>query len=48
MCMSFFYHKVNELNGETILKEKSLSLLKKLTEILVIDDKEFSLDTTIG
>ena len=42
MCMSIFYHKVYELNGDAILKEKSLAMLKKLTEILVIDDKEFS------
>ena len=42
MCISIFYHKVYELNGDAILKEKSLSMLKKLTEILVIDDKEFS------
>ena len=41
MCMSIFYHKIFELNGDAILKEKSLSTIKKLTEILVIDDKEF-------
>ena len=41
MCMSIFYHKISELNGDAILKEKSLSAIKKLTEILVIDDKEF-------
>lgn len=39
--MSIFYHKIFELNGDAILKEKSLSTIKKLTEILVIDDKEF-------
>lgn len=42
MCMSIFFHKVFELNGDAVLKEKSLSTLKKLTEILVIDDKDFS------
>ncbi len=41
MCMSIFYHKIFELNGDAILKEKLLSTIKKLTEILVIDDKEF-------
>lgn len=42
MCMSIFYRKVFELNGDAILKEKSLSTIKKLTEILVIDDKVFT------
>lgn len=41
MCMSIFYHNIFELNGDSILKEKSLSTIKKLTEILVIDDKDF-------
>ena len=41
MCINLFYHQIHELNGDAILKEKSLTKLKKLTEILVIDDKEF-------
>lgn len=42
MCISLFYHKLSELNGDFILKDKSLTTLKKLTEILVIDDNDFS------
>lgn len=41
MYISIFSHKIFELNGDAILKEKSLPTIKKLTEILVIDDKEF-------
>ena len=41
MCKRIFYHKRSELNGDLIKKEKSLSTIKKMTEILVIDDKEF-------
>ena len=42
MCTSVFYHKLSELNGESILKEQSITTLKKLTEILVIDDNDFT------
>ena len=42
MCISKFYRKLSELNGEAILKEQSLIILKKLTEILVIDDNDFA------
>lgn len=39
--MSLFYKTVAELNGETILQEISVSDLKKITNILVVDDQEF-------
>ena len=42
MSFSIFYHKLSELNGDSILKEKNLSAIKKLTDILVIDDKDFT------
>ena len=42
MCISVFYRKLSELNGESILKEQSITTLKKLTEILVIDDNDFA------
>lgn len=42
MYISIFYRKLSELNGEAILKEQSLTTLKKLTEILVIDDNDFA------
>lgn len=42
MCIFFITHRISDLNGESILKEESLTKLKKLTSILVIDDKEFS------
>lgn len=42
MCMSIFYRKLSELNGDLILKGKDLATIKQLTRILVIDDKEFS------
>lgn len=42
MCRRLFYHQISELNGELILKEQSLTKLKKMTEILVIDDNPFS------
>ena len=41
MCMSLFYKKIAELNGEAILKEISITDLKKMAEIIVIDDHEF-------
>ena len=34
--------QISDLNGESLLKEVSLSQLKKVTEILVIDDNEFT------
>ena len=39
--MSLFYKTIAELNGETILQEISVSDLKKITNILVVDDQEF-------
>ena len=42
MCMRMFYHQISELNGESILKEQSVSALKKITDILVIDDNPFT------
>lgn len=36
-----FYKTISELNGETILREISIPDLKKITNILVIDDHEF-------
>lgn len=42
MCIASFYKKIFDLNGESILKEQSLSYLKKITEILVIDDNPFA------
>lgn len=41
MCIGIFYHKIFELNGGAILEEISLSKIKRQTEILVIDDKDF-------
>lgn len=41
MCMPLFYKKISELNGEIILKEVSITDLKKMAEIIVIDDHEF-------
>lgn len=41
MCMALFYRTISELNGETILQEISVADLKKITNILVIDDQEF-------
>lgn len=34
--------QISDLNGESILKEVTLAQLKKVTEILVIDDNEFT------
>lgn len=42
MCLSLFYKKISDLNGETIFKDVSLSALRKNTEILIIDDEEFT------
>ena len=42
MCISLFYKKISELNGELIMRDISLSELKKRTEILIVDDEEFS------
>lgn len=39
--MRFFYRKLSDLNGESILKEQSISNLKRITKILVIDDNDF-------
>ena len=41
MCLSLFYKKISDLNGELILNEISIADLKKMAEILVIDDQEF-------
>ncbi|MBQ7002915.1 MAG: hypothetical protein IJN57_02940 [Oscillospiraceae bacterium] len=40
--LTLFYKKVSELNGESVLKGVSLSDLKRRSEILIIDDEEFS------
>jgi DNA-binding NarL/FixJ family response regulator len=42
MCIYLIPHKISEINGESILEEQSLTNLKKLTSILVVDDNEFS------
>lgn len=42
MCISFFYKKITELNGELAMRDISLSELKKRMEILIVDDEEFS------
>ena len=42
MCMRLFTHGISELNGEAVLKELSIAELKKMVEILVIDDNEFT------
>lgn len=42
MCISLFYKKISDLNGEVMLKDSSFTELKKRTEILIIDDEEFS------
>lgn len=42
MGISFFYKKITELSGELATKDVSLSELKRKTEILIIDDEEFS------
>lgn len=42
MCMRLFTHGISELNGEAVLKELSITELKKMVEILVIDDNEFT------
>lgn len=41
MCIYYIPRKLSDLNGVNILKEISLSQLKKNTEIMVIDDDEF-------
>lgn len=41
MCISLFFKKISDLNGETILQEISIADLKKTTSILVIDDQPF-------
>lgn len=41
MCIYFIPHKLYELNGDAILSEQSITRLKQLTSILVIDDKPF-------
>lgn len=42
MCIHLFYKKISELNGELIMRDISLSELKKKMEILIVDDEEFS------
>lgn len=42
MNISLFYKKITELNGELLMRDISLSELKKRTEILIVDDEEFS------
>lgn len=42
MNISLFYRKITELNGELLMRDISLSELKKRTEILIVDDEEFS------
>lgn len=39
--MKLFYHKLSELSGDSILKDKTLPKLKKITDILIIDDNDF-------
>ena len=41
MCIYYIPRKLSDLNGDDVLKEVSLSELKKNTEIMVIDDDEF-------
>ena len=41
MCIYYIPRKLSDLNGEPILREITLSQLKRNTEILVIDDDEF-------
>lgn len=47
MFFGIFYKKISELNGDTFLKDISFSTLKKQTEILIIDDEEFSYFNTL-
>jgi hypothetical protein len=42
MFISIFYKKIYSLNGDVALNDISFSALKKQTEILIIDDEEFS------
>ena len=37
-----FFKQVSDLNGESIMNDKSLSQLKKATEILIVDDDAFT------
>lgn len=41
MCVYFIPHKLYELNGDAVLSEQSITKLKRLTSILIIDDKPF-------
>ncbi|MBQ4631161.1 MAG: hypothetical protein IJB70_09285 [Clostridia bacterium] len=42
MYVYYIPHRLCELNGVNILKEQNLSTLKKMTSILVIDDRDFT------
>lgn len=42
MFFSLFYKRISELNGDIFLKDIPFSTVKKQTEILIIDDEEFS------
>ena len=43
MCLGrLFYRSISDLNGEARLRKPPFSELKKRTEILIIDDEEFS------
>ena len=42
MCITFFYKKIADLSGESIMQNASFTQMKKNTEILIIDDEEFS------
>ncbi len=48
MFVRLFMHSIDELNGDMIMKEQSLTDLKKMIEILVIDDMEFSYLSALG
>lgn len=41
MWLSFFYKSISDLNGLSLFKEETLSKLKKIIDILIIDDDEF-------
>ena len=41
-CFYFITQQISDLNSDIILKETNLSMLKRNTDILVIDDDEFA------
>lgn len=42
MCIYFIFREISNLNGDAIMNEISLSQIKKMTDILVIDDDSFT------